>query len=85
MTQKAFAGSEKKTPLTGLVLSGGGARGAYEAGVIQYLRNELPAEVQKRSISTLFRGPPLGPSTLVLAAATCAPGAGKPYTFEASH
>ena len=27
---------------TGLVLSGGGARGAYEVGVLRYLREELP-------------------------------------------
>ena len=30
---------------TGLVLGGGGARGAYEAGVISYLREELDAEL----------------------------------------
>src|SRR5215813_11998033 len=36
----------KKAPATALVLSGGGARGAYEAGVIRYLRNELPARVR---------------------------------------
>jgi NTE family protein len=29
------------TPRTALVLSGGGARGAYEAGVLSYLRGEL--------------------------------------------
>ncbi len=36
----------KKAPNTALVLSGGGARGAYEAGVIRYLRDELPARVR---------------------------------------
>jgi NTE family protein len=30
---------------TALVLSGGGARGAYEVGVIRYLRHELPARL----------------------------------------
>lgn len=30
-------------PRIALVLSGGGARGAYEAGVIRYLREELPS------------------------------------------
>lgn len=34
-------------PWTGLVLSGGGARGAYEAGVIRYIRDELPARVRR--------------------------------------
>jgi NTE family protein len=33
-------------PWTALVLSGGGARGAYEAGVIRYLRDELPPRVR---------------------------------------
>lgn len=30
---------------TGLVLGGGAARGAYEAGVLAYLRDELPKEI----------------------------------------
>ena len=29
-------------PKTALVLSGGGARGAYEVGILRYLREELP-------------------------------------------
>jgi NTE family protein len=33
-------------PKIGLVCSGGGARGAYEAGVIRYLREELDAPVR---------------------------------------
>jgi NTE family protein len=32
-------------PLRGMVLSGGGARGAYEAGVLAYIHEELPADV----------------------------------------
>ena len=70
MTQKAFAGSEKKTPLTGLVLSGGGARGAYEAGVIQYLRNELPAEVQKKIHFDIISGTSVGAINACFLAAT---------------
>jgi NTE family protein len=35
-----------RAPWTALVLSGGGARGAYEAGVIRYLREELPPRVR---------------------------------------
>ncbi|MBK7858238.1 MAG: patatin-like phospholipase family protein [Archangiaceae bacterium] len=34
------------TPRIGLVASGGGARGAYEAGVIRYLREELKTNVR---------------------------------------
>jgi NTE family protein len=33
-------------PTIGLVLSGGGARGAYEAGVIRYIREHLRAEAR---------------------------------------
>lgn len=40
---------ERQTPLYGLVLAGGGARGAYEAGVIHYLRTQLPPKVAKRA------------------------------------
>lgn len=36
----------KHAPSTALVLSGGGARGAYEAGVIKYIRDELPARIK---------------------------------------
>jgi len=36
----------KKAPQTALVLAGGGARGAYEAGVIKYIRDELPARIK---------------------------------------
>ena len=32
----------------GLVLSGGGARGAYEAGVLHYARTMLPAKIRSR-------------------------------------
>ncbi|MEI6805609.1 MAG: patatin-like phospholipase family protein [Myxococcaceae bacterium] len=32
-------------PSTALVLSGGGARGAYEAGVLKYVREELPPRI----------------------------------------
>ena len=39
-------GKASKAPWTALVLSGGGARGAYEAGVIRYLRDELPPRVR---------------------------------------
>jgi NTE family protein len=35
------AAPDRRPPRVALVLSGGGARGAYEAGVVQYLRGEL--------------------------------------------
>ncbi len=33
----------------GLILSGGGARAAYEAGVIHYIRSALPSKIAKRN------------------------------------
>lgn len=38
---------KKWEPWTGLVLSGGGARGAYEAGIMRYIREELPEKVRR--------------------------------------
>src|SRR3989338_8223078 len=35
-----------KIPSTALILSGGGARGAYEAGVLKYVREELPPRIR---------------------------------------
>lgn len=40
-----------RPPLYSLVLAGGGARGAYEAGVIHYLRTQLPAKAAKRQFN----------------------------------
>ena len=41
MTEKKLEG-KGSTPRVALVLSGGGARGAYEAGVLSYLLDEFP-------------------------------------------
>ncbi|MBI2068339.1 MAG: patatin-like phospholipase family protein [Deltaproteobacteria bacterium] len=38
-----------QTRKTALVLSGGGARGAYEAGIIHYLRTMLPPKIRNHS------------------------------------
>lgn len=43
----------------GIVLSGGGARGAYEAGVVHYLRTALPAPVRNRTFQ-LYCGSSVG-------------------------
>lgn len=47
-------------PLLGLVLSGGGARGAYEAGVIKYLRDELPVQVRSKIKFDIMCGTSIG-------------------------
>lgn len=50
----------KWEPWTGLVLSGGGARGAYEAGVIRYIREELPERVRSRVRFEVVTGTSVG-------------------------
>ncbi len=46
-------GPSHERPKLGIVLSGGGARGAYEAGVIHYLRTMLPEKVRQRRFDIL--------------------------------
>lgn len=50
----------KYAPLTALVLSGGGARGAYEAGVIRYIRDELPPRVRAHARFEIICGTSVG-------------------------
>lgn len=50
----------QRAPWTALVLSGGGARGAYEAGVIRYLRDELPPRVRAHLRFEIFCGTSVG-------------------------
>jgi NTE family protein len=57
-------------PRVGLVCSGGGARGAYEAGVIRYLREELPASVRPHVRFDVLSGTSVGASTACFLAAT---------------
>lgn len=57
-------------PRVGLVCSGGGARGAYEAGVIRYLREELPASARKHVRFDMLSGTSVGASTACFLAAT---------------
>ena len=43
-----------------LVLSGGGARGAYEAGVVYYLRTQLPEEIALSPLFSIYCGTSVG-------------------------
>ena len=43
-----------------LVLSGGGARGAYEAGVIYYIRTQLPREIRESTLFNIYSGTSVG-------------------------
>lgn len=47
-------------PRTALVLSGGGARGAYEAGVLRYLRGDLAAALGAQPRIDLVSGTSIG-------------------------
>jgi NTE family protein len=54
----------------GLVLSGGGARGAYEAGVIRYLREELPRSLGRHAPLDILSGTSVGAITACFLAAS---------------
>lgn len=49
-----------QAPWTALVLAGGGARGAYEAGVVRYLRDELPPRVRAHMRFEIICGTSVG-------------------------
>lgn len=55
--------------MIGLVLAGGGARGAYEAGVIRYLREELPPSTREKVRFDVLSGTSVGAITACFLAA----------------
>lgn len=57
-------------PTTALVCSGGGARGAYEAGIIKYLREELPVSVRRHVHFDVLCGTSVGAITSCFLAAS---------------
>lgn len=57
---------------TGLVLGGGAARGAYEAGVLSYLRDELPLEVGGHVPLDILSGTSVGAINACFIAGTAA-------------
>jgi NTE family protein len=54
----------------GLVLSGGGSRGAYEAGIIQYLREDLPRRLGGQVPIDVITGTSVGAINAAFLAAT---------------
>lgn len=59
-----------KAPNTALVLSGGGARGAYEAGVLRYIRDELPLRIRPHVRFEILCGTSVGAINCCYLAAT---------------
>ena len=59
-TESSLRAKRKRAPLTAIVLSGGGARGAYEAGVIRYIRDELPPRVRAHARFEIVCGTSVG-------------------------
>jgi NTE family protein len=59
-------------PQTALVLSGGGARGAYEAGVMHYLRTRLPKELAEAPLFQIYCGTSVGAINSTFLASTAA-------------
>jgi NTE family protein len=57
-------------PKIGLVCSGGGARGAWEAGIMRYLREELPPDVRPLVHFDILAGTSVGAMTCCYLAAT---------------
>lgn len=52
------------------MLSGGGARGAYEAGVINYLRRRMPPEIAQKPLFKIYSGTSVGAINCAFMAAT---------------
>jgi len=66
------------TPRFGLVLSGGGARGAYEAGVLRFVLDELPGRIGRPIRFQIVSGTSVGAIHACYVAATMAEaGAGR--------
>jgi NTE family protein len=59
-----------KPPRVGLVLSGGGARGAYEAGIIRFVREDLAGRLRRQVGFDVITGTSVGAINACFLAAT---------------
>jgi len=64
--------AEQESLKFALVLSGGGARGAYEAGVLYYLRTKLPRELATQRLFSVYCGTSVGAINVAHLASTAA-------------
>lgn len=64
--------SDKEKPTFALILSGGGARGAYEAGIVYYIRTKLPKEIAESTLFKILCGTSVGAINTTHMAATAA-------------
>ena len=64
--------TEPSKPRYALVLSGGGARGAYEAGVVHYIRTRLPREIAHAPLFHIYAGTSVGAINSAFLASTAA-------------
>ncbi|MBL8939218.1 MAG: patatin-like phospholipase family protein [Archangium sp.] len=64
------AATQRPRPKIGLVCSGGGARGAWEAGIVRYVREELPPDVRRHVRFDILAGTSVGAMTCCYLAAT---------------
>ena len=62
--------TERIEPCFGLVMSGGGARGAYEAGVLSYILDELPGRLGRAPRFQIVTGTSVGAIHACYVAAT---------------
>ncbi len=71
------APTSNRSPRRALVFSGGGARGAYEAGVVRYLLEELPKRLGHPARFDILCGTSVGAIHACYLAATADQGAGR--------
>src|SRR6201991_2011447 len=64
-------------PKVGIVMSGGGSRGAYEAGIIHYLRTDLAKRLGRHVPIDIVTGTSVGAITAAFLAATMTDPAGQ--------
>lgn len=62
--------SAKQRPKVGFVLSGGGSRGAYEAGIIHYIRTDLAKQMGRQPRIDIVTGTSVGAINASFLAAT---------------